>query len=229
MNHPRHRPGLSSTALALTAGAALFTFSCGAEPGYNPMLLTPDSLTATAPATFRARFETSKGDFVIEVQREWSPHGADRFYNLVSNGYYDGVRFFRVIDGFMAQFGIHGDPDVSAAWRGSTIPDDSVRASNARGFVTFAKTGSPNSRGTQVFINFADNGEHLDTLGFSPFGQVVEGMDDVVDEIHSGYGEGAPRGRGPGQDSIQLLGNDYLVREFPRLDFVIQATIEEES
>jgi len=153
------------------------------------MLLTPDALTATAPDVFQARFETSKGDFVIEVHRDWSPNGADRFYNLVANGFYDDVRFFRVIDGFMAQFGIHGDSAVAAVWREARIPDDEVLQSNTRGFISYAM-GGPNTRTTQVFINFGDN-SRLDEMGFPPFGQVVEGME-VVDEIYSGYGEGAP-------------------------------------
>jgi peptidyl-prolyl cis-trans isomerase A (cyclophilin A) len=180
-------------------------------------------MTQQAPAEYRARFETSAGDFVIEVHRDWSPNGADRFHNLVSSGYYDGVRFFRVISGFMAQFGIHGDPQVSAKWRGARIPDDPVKQSNTRGMVSFATAG-PGTRTTQVFINFGDNSQ-LDRMGFSPFGQVVEGMD-VVDRLHAGYGEGAPRGRGPDQGRIQAEGNAYLQRDFGKLDYIKQATIE---
>ena len=186
------------------------------------MLLTPDSLAETAPGVFQARFETSKGDFVIEVHRAWSPHGADRFYNLVSNGYYDNVRFFRVVAGFVAQFGIHGDTTVAAAWRRQTIGDDPVIQSNTRGFVSYAK-GGPNSRTTQIFINFGDN-SGLDGMGFSPFGEVVEGME-VVDALYSGYGDSPPRGRGPGQPVIQRRGNAYLKEDFPYLDFVRRATI----
>lgn len=210
----------------LLAGLALLTIAqipaCGQEPGYNPMLLTPDSLTETAPDVFQARFETSKGDFVVEVHRDWSPNGADRFYNLVANGYYDNVRFFRVIAGFMAQFGIHGDTAVSAAWRSHRIEDDSVMQSNTRGFVSYAM-GGPNTRTTQVFINYVDN-SRLDGMGFSPFGQVVEGME-VVDSLYSGYGESKPAGRGPEQPKIQVEGNAYLKMEFPHLDFVRTATI----
>ena len=175
-----------------------------------------------APDTFRARFETSKGDVVIEVHRDWAPLGAERFYNLVRSGYFDGVRFFRVIPGFMAQFGIHGDPQVSAAWRDATIPDDPVRQHNTRGTVSFATAG-PGTRTTQLFINYADN-NRLDGMGFSPFGQVVEGMM-VVDRLHGGYGEGAPSGRGPDQSTIQALGNAYLEREFPQLDYVKRAVV----
>jgi peptidyl-prolyl cis-trans isomerase A (cyclophilin A) len=188
-------------------------------------LLDPASaaMNATAPDSYRARFETSRGDFVIEVQRALSPRGADRFYNLVTNGYYDGVRFFRVIDGFMAQLGLHGDPQVTARWRTASIPDDPVAASNTRGTVTFAMTSQPNSRTTQIFINFGDNVQ-LDGMGFAPFGQVVDGMD-VVDQLHSGYGEGAPNGQGPDQGRIQAEGNSYLEEDFPQLDYVIRATI----
>lgn len=202
----------------------------GSEPPAQPEaapanpLLNPRApeMNATAPATFRARFETSKGDFVIEVHRAWAPHGADRFYNLVRNGFYDGVRFFRVIEGFMAQFGIHGDPTVAAVWRAARIPDDPVVQSNRRGYVSYAMAG-PNTRTTQVFINLVDN-VRLDGTGFAPFGVVVEGME-VVDQLYSGYGEGAPRGKGPAQQYIQAQGNEYLTREFPNLDYVVTATI----
>ena len=193
-----------------------------AEP-QNP-LLNPASeeMNKTSPDLFQAKFETSKGDFVIEVHRDWSPNGADRFYNLVRNGYYDGVRFFRVLDGFMAQFGISGDPEASAIWRQRAIPDDSARASNTRGYVTYAMAG-PNTRTTQVFINYADN-SRLDGMGFAPFGLVVEGMD-VVDGFYSEYGEGAPSGRGPNQARIQAEGNGYLETEFPLLDHVERAFV----
>ena len=175
-----------------------------------------------APDSFRARFETSAGDFVIAVQRRWAPHGADRFYNLTRSGYYDGVRFFRVVSGFMVQFGIHGDPVVSAAWRDRRIPDDPVRRTNLRGMVSFATAG-PGTRTTQVFINFGSN-DRLDAMGFAPFGQVVEGMD-VVDRLYSAYGEGAPRGRGPDQGRIQAEGNAYLERGFPQMDYVKRASV----
>jgi peptidyl-prolyl cis-trans isomerase A (cyclophilin A) len=217
---------------ALLAVGALAT-ACGGEGGSggatpaDSPLLNPTSpeMTATAPETYRARFETTEGDFVVQVQRSLSPNGADRFYNLVRSGYYDGVRFFRVIDGFMAQFGMHGDPQVTAAWRAAPIPDDSVMASNTRGMVTFAMTGQPNSRTTQVFINYRDN-SNLDAMGFAPFAEVVEGMD-VVDQLYSGYGEGAPGGRGPSQAQIESQGNDYLARDFPQLDYIERATIVE--
>jgi peptidyl-prolyl cis-trans isomerase A (cyclophilin A) len=183
----------------------------------------PKTLSLKAPEVFRAKFATSKGDFVIEVHRDWAPFGADRFYNLVKAGYFDETRFFRVISGFMAQIGIHGKPEINAVWRDQQIQDDPVVKSNLRGFVTFAKTGAPNSRTTQFFLNLVDNA-NLDSMGFAPFGQVTSGLS-VVDALYSGYGEGAPRGQGPLQNRIQDEGNTYLMRDFPQLDFVKQATI----
>ncbi len=162
-----------------------------AAPSAGAALLDPSRATERAPDRFRVRFETTKGPFVIEVKREWAPRGADRFYNLVRAGYYDDVAFFRVIDGFMVQFGINGDPRVNAAWQGARIPDDPVTQSNRRGMVTYAMAG-PDTRTTQLFINFGDN-KGLDGQGFAPFGAVVEGLA-VVDSLYSGYGEGAPRG-----------------------------------
>lgn len=180
-------------------------------------------MTAKAPDTFQAKFETSKGDFVVAVTREWSPNGADRFYNLVRNGYYNDVRFFRVISGFMAQFGINGDPELNKVWMNASIPDDPVKGSNTRGMVTFAMRGSPNSRTTQLFINFGNNAG-LDKQGFAPFGEVVEGME-VVDALYAEYGEGAPRGKGPDQGRAQAEGNAYFTKDFPSLDYIKQATI----
>jgi peptidyl-prolyl cis-trans isomerase A (cyclophilin A) len=220
---PSEYATILATALLAACGGGEGGGAAGGGTSADSPLLAPASLNATAPESYRARFETSKGDFVIEVQRALSPNGADRFYNLVSSGYYDGVRFFRVIDGFMAQFGMHGDPAVTAAWRSAPIQDDPVMASNLRGTVTFAMTGQPNSRTTQIFINFGDNVQ-LDGMGFAPFGQVVDGMD-VVDALYSGYGEGAPNGAGPSQGQIQAEGNRYLEAEFPQLDHVIRATI----
>ncbi|MCC6888987.1 MAG: peptidylprolyl isomerase [Hyphomicrobiales bacterium] len=202
--------------------ALLLAIAAAPATGQSGNLSSPSALRETAPATYKARFETSKGAFVVDVTREWAPHGADRFYNLVKNGFYDGVRFFRVLDGFMAQFGVNGDPAISAKWREARIPDDPVRQSNRRGFITFATAG-PNTRTTQVFINFGDN-TGLDRMGFAPFGQVTSGMN-VVDSLHSGYGEGAPRGQGPDQGRLQMEGNAYLAKNFPRLDFVKSATI----
>ena len=213
--------------IGLGCGLGLAALACGGSGRSNggssaSPLGNPAMLNETAPAAYRAKFETSKGEFVIEVQREWAPEGADRFYNLVKNGFYDGVRFFRVLNGFVAQFGIHGDPKVAATWRDERIPDDPVRQSNTRGFVTFATAG-PNTRTTQVFINYGDN-SRLDGMGFAPFGRVVLGME-VVDALYAGYGEGPPRGQGPNQGRIQAEGNAYLESEFPQLDSVVRATI----
>lgn len=185
-------------------------------------LLDPAGLNEQAPDSFKVLFKTTKGDFTLEINRDWSPLGADRFYNLVKSGYFSDVAFFRVIGGFMAQFGIHGDPKVSAAWRGARIQDDPVKQSNKRGYISYAMAG-PNTRTTQLFINFGDNSQ-LDSMGFSPFGKVVSGMD-VVDAIYDGYGEGAPRGMGPDQGRVQMQGNAYLKADFPKLDYIKSATI----
>ena len=189
----------------------------------KPSLKNPASLNEKAPATYKVRFDTSAGVFVVEVNRSLAPLGADRFYNLVKNGFYDGTRFFRAISGFMVQFGIHGDPAVSSAWRSARINDDPVKGTNAPMTITFA-TGGPNTRTTQVFINFGNNAG-LDKQGFAPFGKVIEGTD-VVNKIFTGYGEGAPRGKGPEQGRIQAEGNAYLTKEFPKLDYIKKATIE---
>jgi peptidyl-prolyl cis-trans isomerase A (cyclophilin A) len=193
-----------------------------AAPAYSQNLGNPAALKEQAPPVYKVEFDTSKGPFVIEVHRDWAPNGADRFYNLVKNGFYDNVRFFRVVEGFMAQFGISGDPKVSSIWREARIKDDPVRISNKRTFVTFATAG-PNTRTTQVFISFSDN-SNLDNQGFAPFGQVVSGMK-VVDSLYNGYGEGAPGGRGPDQGRVQKEGNAYLASAFPNLDYVKKATI----
>jgi peptidyl-prolyl cis-trans isomerase A (cyclophilin A) len=215
-----------ASATVLAAGLALPALATHAMQASRgaAALKTPAALKEAAPATFNATFDTSTGTFVVRVQRDWAPHGADRFYNLVKNGFYDDTRFFRVISGFMVQFGIHGDPAVSAVWRNARIPPDPVKQGNKRGFVSFAMGGSPDTRTTQVFINFGDNSQ-LDASGFAAFGQVTSGMD-VVDKIYSGYGEGAPRGRGPEQGRIQAEGNAYLSKDFPRMDYVKKATVQ---
>jgi peptidyl-prolyl cis-trans isomerase A (cyclophilin A) len=182
-------------------------------------------MNETAPDSFGVVVVTTRGEFILEVRREWAPRGVDRFYNLVRTGYYDQCRFFRVIDDFMAQFGVHGDPGVNAIWRYARIDDDPARVSNARGTIVFAKTGEPNSRTTQLFINFEDN-SFLDGQGFAPFGRVVAGME-VVDSLYSGYGDAYPRGLGPDQGRIQTEGNAYLIESFPRLDFIQQARVRQ--
>jgi peptidyl-prolyl cis-trans isomerase A (cyclophilin A) len=208
---------------------ALSLAACGADERPPPPaqtinpLFTPKRLTETAPETFRARFETSAGDFVVEVHRAWAPLGADRFYNLVKNGFYDDTRVYRVIDGFMAQFGMNGDPRVNMAWKNAIIVDDPVTQSNRRGRVAFAK-GGPHSRTTEVFVSLRDNAA-LDERGFAPFGEVVEGMD-VVDGFYAGYGDGPPRGDGPYQAQVQAQGNAYLDVSFPELTRIARATLE---
>ena len=224
-----HNARSSSVAAALALSLASFTLN--AQPAAKaqaarssaPTVAGPESATAQAPDTFKVKFATSKGDFAVEVHRDWSPRGADRFFNLVKAGYFNGVRFFRVVAGFMVQFGIHGTPEVNARWKAANIPDDAPgKASNERGMVSFATSG-PDTRTTQVFINFGDN-KRLDAMGFTPFAKVIKGME-VVDKLHAGYGEGAPSGRGPTQDRIDSEGNAYLAKEFPQLDFIKKASI----
>jgi len=202
---------------------ALFLILSTAPALAQSPLANPAALNEQAPATYKVKFDTTKGPFVVEVTRAWAPKGADRFYNLVKNGFYDNVRFFRVISGFMVQFGINGDPGVMARWRTAQISDDPVTQSNKRGTITFATAG-PNTRTSQVFINFADNA-NLDGMGFAPFGRVIKGME-IVDKIYSGYGEGAPSGKGPEQGRVQAEGDAYLTKDFPKLDYIKKATIE---
>jgi peptidyl-prolyl cis-trans isomerase A (cyclophilin A) len=182
-------------------------------------------VAVVAPDSFEVTFATTKGDVVVRAHRAWAPGGADRLYALVTRGYYDDIRFFRVIDGFMAQFGASGDPAAASQWRDSLIADDPVAQSNMRGRVSFASSG-PDTRTTQLFINTADN-PRLDGMGFSPVGEVISGMG-AVDSLHSGYGEGAPSGRGPDQGRIASEGNAYLDRDFPQLDRIRQARITRE-
>ena len=214
--------------------AAIFlvlALGCGGKPPAqkaegpdlsNP-LLYPARLTETAPDTFRVRFTTSKGDFVVLVHRAWAPIGADRFYNLVKNGFYDDQRIYRVVKGFTVQFGLNGDPLVNAQWKKAFLVDDSVAHSNLRGTLSFAK-GGPTSRTTEVFVNLKNNAS-LDAQHFSPFAEVVEGMG-VVDSFYSGYGDGPPRGDGPYQAMAVARGNAYLDADFPDLDRIEKAVIE---
>jgi len=187
------------------------------------LVAQPSSAQVTdehAPATFRARFETSQGPFVVEVHREWAPLGADRFYTLVRRGFYDGARFFRVLSGFMAQFGLSGDPKFQGEYAAANLLDEPAKQSNLRGFVSFAKESAPNTRYTMVFINYKDN-SYLDADGFAPFGQVVVGME-IVDKLYGGYG----RTNVPDQRRIKSEGNAYLTAEYPKLDFIKAARIE---
>jgi peptidyl-prolyl cis-trans isomerase A (cyclophilin A) len=192
-------------------------------------LLDPTSpaMNQTAPESYQVLVSTSKGNFSIKVTRDWAPKGADRFYNLVKNGFYDNARFFRVLRSprqFMAQFGINGDPAITAKWTDANIEDDPVKEHNTRGMISFATAG-PNTRSTQLFVNYSDN-SRLDALGFSPFGQVVMGME-VVDLLYADYGEGAPDGAGPDQNRIEREGNVYLNKDFPKLDYIKTARIVE--
>jgi peptidyl-prolyl cis-trans isomerase A (cyclophilin A) len=190
----------------------------------HPDLLDPSKAKETAPAVFKAKLTTTKGDFVIEVHRDWSPKGADRFYNLVKMGFFDDTRFFRAIDGFMVQFGLSGDPAVNTKWQNANLDDDPGGVqSNKRGFVSFATRGA-NTRTTQLFVNYSDGNARLDAMHFTPFGQVASGMD-VVDSLYKGYGEGAPMGQGPNQGQIQSQGNAYLDAQFPKLDQIKHAEI----
>jgi peptidyl-prolyl cis-trans isomerase A (cyclophilin A) len=207
---------LAATVLTLLIAAPAF------GQGKTSPLANPASLTAQAPAIYKVKFDTSKGAFVLEVHRDWAPNGADRFYNLVKNGFYDGDRFFRVISGFMVQFGINGNPKIAARWEDANIPDDPATQSNQPGYITFATRG-PNTRTTQVFINYGNN-RSLDNQGFAPFGRVISGMP-VVNALYSDYGEGAPQGEGPSQGLIQSQGNAYLIKQFPKLDYIKKATI----
>ena len=190
--------------------------------GPHPGLLDPAQAKLSAPPSFKAKFETTKGDFIVEVTKAWAPNGADRFFSLVTIGYYTDIPMFRVIEGFMVQFGIHGDPKMNKVWKNASILDDKVSQSNTPGMITFATRG-PNTRTTQLFINYGQN-VRLDGMGFAPFGKVVEGMD-VVNAVYSGYGEGAPRGRGPSQGRMQSEGNAYLKAEFPEMDYIKSISI----
>ena len=214
----------STLALVCVLGAV----ACGAEadpdqgPAANP-LLQPANFTETAPASFRVEFETTAGAFQVEVHRAWAPRGADRFYNLVRAGFYDGIPFHRVLEGFVADFGIHPDPWVNAAWRQALLRDDPVVESNRRGRMSFSK-GGPDRRTVQVFVNLRDNPE-LDAEGFSPFGEVVEGME-TVDALYAAYGDGPPRGEGVYQAMAIAKGDEYFA-EFPELDRIIAVRLLE--
>ena len=196
-----------------------------AAPSQAPAaLLKPAGLRQKAPATFRVRFETTQGNFTMKVHRAWSPLGADRFYNLVANKFYDGQHFFRVLPNFVVQWGIHGEPRIASAWSKAAILDDPKGQSNLKGRVTFA-TGGPNTRTTQLFINLVDN-PRLDDMGFTPFAEIEGQGLAVVQKFYSGYGEGAPMGRGPNQGRMEREGEAYLQAQFPKLDRIKKAVIE---
>jgi peptidyl-prolyl cis-trans isomerase A (cyclophilin A) len=222
---------LFAAILALAAGSAAQTATTPAKKSttthavgatYDRALLKPSYLKAQAPETYQVKFTTTKGDFTVTVTRAWAPLGADRFYNLVRHHFYDNGAFFRVLNNFMAQFGISAYPPVSAAWEKAAIKDDPVTQSNGRGYLSFATSG-PNTRTTQVFINFGDN-KRLDAMGFAPFGQITDGMS-VVDSLFAEYGEGAPDGGGPDQQQIEKQGKAYLDKGWSKLDVIKSAVI----
>lgn len=196
--------------------------AAAAEVKFDPKLVDIDAAKAKAPDQYEVDFTTTKGNFRVRVHREWAPIGADRFYNLVAIGFYDGTSFFRVMTGFMAQFGVHGIPKVNDAWKVSRIADDPRTQANRKGRLSFANAG-PNTRTTQVFINYNDHAS-LDTMGFAPFGEVVSGMD-VVEKLHAEYGDGPPGGSGPDQHEMERKGADYLARRFPKLDRIESAKL----
>ncbi len=218
----------------IVIGAALLAASCSSKPEPAKEAAKEPAKEAApappkvnqAPADFKVKFETTKGDFVVEVHRDWAPRGADRFYELVKAGFYDGDGFFRALKGFIVQFGLNPDPQVNSKWRTMTIPDDPVTKANTRGRITFATAG-PATRTTQLFINLGNNSASLDNQGFAPFGQVAEGGMDVVEKIYTGYGEGAPMGAGPDQSRVERQGNAYLKSDFPKLDYIKKVTVVE--
>ena len=211
----------SATPPAAEKPAAAAHPKAATHSGADSGLLHPETLKAKAPDVYEATFTTSKGDFVVQVTRSWAPNEADRFYNLVKHGYFDGVEFFRVVPGFVVQFGLTGSPAVNKAWENANMKDDPVTQTNAEGTITFAQTGSPNSRSTQVFINLGNNaGLDHSGQGFAPFGQITSGMD-VVKSLYSGYAD-APTGH---QDEITNQGNNYLQKNFPKLDGIKSAKI----
>jgi len=212
--------------LALLAVLALAACGGGgdksASSGPPEKLLHPDTLTAKAPQLFDITFHTTKGDFVVTVHRTWATNGADRLYNLAKNGFFDGAKFFRVVPGFVVQFGISPYPKVSEAWRDAMIPDDIVTNHNTRGTVSFASAGE-NTRTTQIFINLGDN-RGLDSNGFAPVGSVVSGMK-VVDRLYSGYGDDPT----PHQGEMQTQGNAWLEKHYPKLDSIETAEVTDEE
>jgi peptidyl-prolyl cis-trans isomerase A (cyclophilin A) len=219
--HPQAQPAQPKAA-AQGATAKKPATTTAARPAYDRALLHPALLKEKAPDECKVQFSTTRGDFIVTVTRAWAPLGADRFYNLVKHHFFDNASFFRVLPGFVAQFGISAYPAVNKVWEPAVIKDDPVTQANLRGYLTFA-TGGPNTRTTQAFINLVDN-KRLDSMGFAPFGQVTDGMK-IVDMFYDQYGEGAPSGGGPDQDQIQKQGKPYLDKGWPKLDFIKTTTI----
>jgi len=210
---------------AIYFALTIVLFSC--NPDKREILLNPKNAqwSQETPSFFQVKFFTSKGEFLLDINRDLAPIGVDRFYNLVRHGYFDNARFHRVVEGFIVQFGIAGNPKVSQIWKNQYIPDDSVRGSNIIGTIAYAFT-DPGTRSTQVYINMTDNAR-LDSIGFAPFGKVSSGMA-VVESIYSGYGENSGGGLRRGdQSDLFSNGNDYLDEEFPLLDTIVKAIIIE--
>lgn len=206
----------------------LAAYASGCARGTSLLYPGHARFAAVAPDSFDVEIETTKGMVVVRVRRDWSPNGVDRFHNLVNNCFFDEVAFHRTIRNFVAQFGIHGDPAVTAAWAGRFVPDDTVRVPNYRGMLAFARSG-PNTRLTQLYFNLVDNTPRLDTLsgfGFPPIGRVIQGIE-VLDSLNWEYSgtRGGQEFPGPRQDSIRTQGNSYLHRNFPDLDYILSARI----
>jgi peptidyl-prolyl cis-trans isomerase A (cyclophilin A) len=206
--------------IAMGLALSLTISGCSSSPAPKE-----ETKIGPAPDVYKVNFDTSKGAIVVEVHRDWAPNGADHLYELVKNGFYDGDRFFRVVRGFVVQFGINGDPSTQRLWAAVNIPDDRPTQANARGTLTYAASGQPNSRSTQLFINLHDNSQSLNPQGFAPLGQVIQGMD-VVDDLFAGYGEMGPGGPGPDPTQLQIAGNAYLASKFPHLDYVKKAVVQ---
>ncbi len=202
------------SACVLTVCALLLLAGCGGKKKNEAV---------QAPPQYKVRLQTTKGDVVILVHRDWSPLGADHFYELTKMGFYNDTRFFRALKGFIVQWGINGDPKINKDWSEIPIKDDPPKVSNKIGTVVFAMAG-PNSRTTQVFINLGDNSGSLDPQGFTPFGEVIQGMENVQN-FYMEYGEGAPQGGGPSQAAIADIGTPYLEEHFPKLDYIKKAQI----
>ena len=213
---------VSTVLLGLSLGSAVEAKEKPKAKKTGNALMNPKLAEKEAPKKFKIEFETTQGKVVVESTRAWAPKGVDRLYNLVQNGYFKDVAFFRVLTGFVAQFGIHGDPKISKIWKKAPIKDDPVKESNTEGMLTFATAGA-NTRTTQMFFNLANN-KRLDAMSFAPIGKIVTGLD-VIKKLHAGYGEGSPMGRGPAQGKLQDEGNAYLKKSFPKLDYIKSAKI----
>ena len=211
---------IKTSCAAFVAAACLALVGCSSgEKSAGPASSGP------APAIYKVTFDTSRGTIVAEIHRDWAPHGADHFYDLVKNHFYDGDRFFRVVRNFVAQFGINGDPKTNSNWAGTPIPDDPPMHENSLGTLVFAATGQPNSRTTQMFFNLNNNTRSLNPQGFAPIGVIISGLD-IMEGLYAGYGEMAPQGQGPDPIQIQTVGNSYLETKFPHLDYIKKATAE---